>query len=103
MSTLNANERLLRFLQASAEQQEVIDRLLCGETLAARSEPPDDMLTKKELAGRLKLTVRTIENWQRRGVLPFLKIRKVVLFHWPDVVERLKANHGVCRRRRAVA
>jgi len=102
MSTLNANERLLRFLQATAEQQEVIDRLLNGQWSgpAPRREAPDDMLTKKELAGRLKLTVRTIENWQRRGVLPFLKIRKVVLFHWPDVVERLKANFGLCRHRR---
>lgn len=60
--------------------------------------PSDVMLNKKELAERLKMTVRTVENWQRRGILPFVKVSKVVLFHWPDVVEHLKANFRVCRR-----
>lgn len=57
-----------------------------------------EMLTKKELAARLKVTVRSIENWQREGYLPFLKISSVVLFHWPEVLEHLKANFKVCRR-----
>jgi excisionase family DNA binding protein len=63
----------------------------------------DEMLTKKELAMRLKMTVRTVENWQRRGVLPFVKVGKIVLFHWPDVVAHLKSNFRVCRRTNAVA
>ena len=62
------------------------------------SEPRDEMLTKKELSVRLKITVRTVENWQRRGLLPFVKISKVVLFYWPDVVEHLKSNFQVCRK-----
>ena len=62
------------------------------------SEPRDEMLTKKELSARLKITVRTVENWQRRGLLPFVKISKVVLFYWPDVVAHLKANFQVSRR-----
>lgn len=60
--------------------------------------PSDVMLNKKELAERLKMTVRTVENWQRRGVLPYVKVGKVVLFHWPDVVDFLKGNFRVCRR-----
>jgi excisionase family DNA binding protein len=67
------------------------------ETVAAKADP-DEMLTKKELAVRLKMTVRTVENWQRRGVLPFVKVGKIVLFHWPDVVSHLKSNFRVCRR-----
>jgi hypothetical protein len=62
----------------------------------------DEMLTKRELAGRLKLTVRTVENWQRRGVVPYLKVSKIVLFHWPEVVQHLKANYSVRRRSRAL-
>jgi excisionase family DNA binding protein len=57
----------------------------------------DGFLDKKELAEHLKLTVRTIENWQRRGALPYVKVGKVVLFHWPDVVEHLRKNFRVCR------
>ena len=60
--------------------------------------PSDVMLNKRELAERLKVTVRTVENWQRRGVLSSLKIGKVVLFHWPEVLEFLKTNFRVCRR-----
>ena len=66
---------------------------------AAEAEKPSDvMLTKREVAERLKVTVRTVENWQQRGVLPYVKIGKVVLFHWPEVIEFLKSNFRVCRR-----
>ena len=60
---------------------------------------PEAMLTKKELASRLKISVRTLENWQRRGVVPFVKVGKIVLFHWPDVVAHLKNHFQVCRRK----
>jgi hypothetical protein len=62
------------------------------------ADPRDEMLTKRELAAKLKVTVRTVENWQREGFLPFIKISSVVLFHWPEVIEHLKANFKVCRR-----
>lgn len=58
----------------------------------------DGFLNKKDLAQHLRVTVRTIENWQRRGVVPFCKMGKVVLFHWPDVRDHLKANFRICRR-----
>ena len=58
----------------------------------------DEMLTKRELAAKLKVTIRTIENWQRDGFLPYIKISSVVLFHWSEVLEHLKANFKVCRR-----
>jgi hypothetical protein len=57
----------------------------------------DEVLTKKSLAERLHVTVRTIENWQRRGVLQYCKIGKVVLFVWGDVLESLR-NFRVSRR-----
>ena len=58
----------------------------------------DGMITKRELAERLRVTYRTIENWQRAGHLPFIKISSVVLFHWPDVVEHLNTHFKVQRR-----
>lgn len=65
---------------------------------SAPGNPSDVMLNKRELAERLKVTVRTVENRQQRGVLPYVKIGKVVIFHWPEVVEFLKSNFRVCRR-----
>jgi phage terminase Nu1 subunit (DNA packaging protein) len=64
----------------------------------APEKSSDGMLNKKELAAKLKVTVRTIENWQASGLLPYLKISRVVLFHWPDVIEHLNKNFRVCRR-----
>jgi hypothetical protein len=60
--------------------------------------PQNEMLTKRELATKLKVTIRTIENWQRAGFLPYIKISSVVIFHWPEVLEHLKSNFKVCRR-----
>lgn len=61
------------------------------------SAPAPELLNKKEVAARLKVTTRTIENWQQRGVIPFIKVKKVTLFCWEDVVKHLKAYHYVCR------
>ena len=54
--------------------------------------PRDEMLTKEELAAKLKVSLRSIENWQHAGYLPFFKVANVVRFHWPDIVAHLKAN-----------
>ena len=49
----------------------------------------DFLLTKKELAQKLKKSVRSIENWMRLRYLPYIKIGHSVLFRWRDVVEAL--------------
>lgn len=66
---------------------------------SSSGQPTDVMLNKTELAKLLKVTLRTVENWQRLRALPYIKVGKIVLFHWPDVVEFLKANFRVSRRR----
>jgi excisionase family DNA binding protein len=49
----------------------------------------DQLLTKWELAPRLKRSHRTISMWMRQGKLPYFKVGKSVLFRWSDVVEGL--------------
>lgn len=64
--------------------------------LALRTgEGCDEFISKKELAARLKVNVRTIERWQHDDLLPYFKVGTVVLFNWPEVVERLKTNFKV--------
>jgi excisionase family DNA binding protein len=58
----------------------------------------DGVLTREEIAEHLKISLRTVEEWQRKGIIPFIKVGKIVLFHWPDVVEHLRKNFRVCRR-----
>ena len=58
--------------------------------------PSDEILTKAELALKLKVSTRTIETWQSDRVLPFLKISTVILFYWPDVMAHLNTNYRIC-------
>jgi len=59
----------------------------------------DGFISKTEVARRLGKTARTVEQWMRRGIIPYLKIgkgrRATVLFKWPDIEAHLKANYGV--------
>jgi excisionase family DNA binding protein len=49
----------------------------------------DDLLVKRELAAKLKRSVRTVDAWMRQGKLPYLKVGKTVLFRWEDVLQKL--------------
>jgi hypothetical protein len=53
----------------------------------------DDLLTSSELAGALKISERTPENWRLRGEgPPFIRVgRRRVVYRWGDVVQYL---HG---------
>lgn len=59
---------------------------------------PEGYITKEEVAKRLKKTVRTVENWMRKGILPFVKAGRSVLFKWADVEAHLHEHFRVCRR-----
>ena len=54
------------------------------------TNPAEELLTKRELAVRLKKTPRCIEQWMRRRYLPYIKIGHTVLFRWRDVLEALE-------------
>lgn len=66
------------------------------DTLSRRTgEGCDEFISKKELAARLMVATRTIERWQHDDLLPYFKVGTVILFNWPEVVERLKTNFKV--------
>jgi excisionase family DNA binding protein len=74
---------------------------MATETQTKRQAPgtpqPEGFITKKEVALRVKKTVRTIEHWQRKGILPYVKAGQSVLFKWADVERHLQRNFRVCR------
>ena len=49
------------------------------------------LLTKRELAPKLKIASRTLDLWMRKGRIPFLKVGKSVRFRWEDVLKKLSA------------
>ena len=50
----------------------------------------DELLVKREVAARLKRSVRTVDAWMKAGKLPYIKLGKTVLFRWADVLEKLQ-------------
>lgn len=53
-----------------------------------------ELITKKELAQRLRKSPRCIEIWMRQGRLPFVRIGRSILFHWPDVLKAMERYHA---------
>ena len=66
-----------------------------GRAGACADGGQEDFITKEEVARRLKKTTRTVENWQRRGYIPFVKVGQSVLFRWSSVVAHLERKFGV--------
>jgi len=58
----------------------------------------DEFVSKKELAARLSVNLRTIERWQHDGHLPYFKVGSVVIFNWTEVLAHLNAKYRVRSR-----
>jgi hypothetical protein len=55
----------------------------------------DCLLTKSQLARRVNVSIRTVESWMSKKLIPYIKINKTVRFIWPDVEKALKGQFGV--------
>ena len=65
------------------------------------SQPPagaERFIGKTEVAKRLNKTIRTVDNWMQRGLLPYYKIGRSVVFKWSDVESHLSQTCRVCLR-----
>ena len=49
------------------------------------------LLDKAGIARRLNKSVRTVDDWMKRGRLPYIKVGRSVLFRWGTVLEKLEA------------
>jgi excisionase family DNA binding protein len=67
-------------------------------TTGQPSAPAEGFIGKAEVAQRLNKTLRTVDNWMQRGLLPYFKIGRSVVFKWSDVEAHLAQTCRVCRR-----
>jgi excisionase family DNA binding protein len=49
----------------------------------------EPLLTKQQLANRLQLSARSVDNWMKTGRIPYLKCGKAVRFRYSAVLEKL--------------
>ena len=57
--------------------------------------PRRELLKKQQLAEALNISTRSIENYMRRGWIPFVRVGRCVRFCLSDVLETLKSR-GQC-------
>jgi excisionase family DNA binding protein len=55
--------------------------------------PYDPILTKRQLAAHMQVSLRTVQNWMEKGSLPYYKIGKTVRFRLSDVKRNWDAKH----------
>jgi excisionase family DNA binding protein len=55
-------------------------------------------INKLEVSKRLGKTLRTVDNWMNRGILPYYKIGRSVEFRWSEVEQHLAQTARVSRR-----
>lgn len=65
-----------------------------GAAVACLREP---FIGKREVARRIGRTVRTVDNWMRRGLLPYYKCNNSVSFRWSEIQVFMRQNFRVCR------
>ena len=60
------------------------------------------LLNKKQVARLLNVSQRSVDNWMKRGWLPYLKIGRSVRFNGAHVLQHLDdtalVDHGGCCR-----
>ena len=76
----NANERLMRFLQATPSDSE---------------EGFEPFITKVVVAERIDVKVRTVSRLMRRGVLRYYKLGELVRFKWSEVESDMREHFQV--------
>ena len=59
----------------------------------------DPVLTVGQAAEHLRVSRRTIDNWMRRGIIPYLKIGRTVRIRAREVDAMLSQRYEVNRRR----
>ena len=53
-----------------------------------------NLIDKKQMAARLSVTPRTLENWMKRGLVPYIRIGRVVRYDLEEVMRTLKRRYG---------
>ena len=55
----------------------------------ARIKVPDDLLTRQQVAKHFKVCTSTIRLWERRGMLPAIRINPRVIRYKKEDVEKV--------------
>ena len=60
--------------------------------MQTQNQNSDSLITTAQLAARLSVSPRSIEQWVRRRQIPFIKIGRSVRFDYRAVIEETTVN-----------
>jgi excisionase family DNA binding protein len=63
---------------------------------AEEDEPTSALFTRTQLAERLNVSHRTVDNWRERGLIPYLRVGAVIRFDFRQVIAALSEH---CKER----
>lgn len=56
------------------------------------ADTSDELITKNQLAKKLKVSTRTIDIWVQKKYIPKIKVASSARFDWGDVVSQIKGQ-----------
>lgn len=89
------NMKLKNFMPTVEKAVAHVNKVHGAERQNAAVPCTELFMNKAEVAGRLRKTVRTVENWMESGILPYYKVGRSVVFRWSDIEAQLRAKCGV--------
>ncbi len=84
-----SDKEVLHFFDEMKRVSDLIDHLLADNRHLLDGE---NYLTDTELAGKLKLSKRTLLDYRRYGILPYYQIGGKILYRESDIVRLLEKN-----------
>jgi hypothetical protein len=70
-------------------------RNLTNRGVGQRSQTPDELLTKSQLAKLMKVCNRQIEIMANQKIIPTIRFGRCVRYNWEDVIEALDRHQEV--------
>jgi excisionase family DNA binding protein len=56
-----------------------------SERTGSGAQPFEEFISKAEVGCRLQMRPRTVDDWMKRGLLPYYKVGHAVRFKWSEV------------------
>ena len=64
------------------------------------TNPPPRFIKRAELSRRISVSIKTIDLWRSKRILPSYKIGGVILFDWQEIKSMIKANVEITHGRK---
>ena len=92
MELINGNSEIIRdFFQS-------MDRILDGISRLAKESRPhlnaEKILSNREAAKYLKVSIRTLQEWRDTGVIPYIQIKGKIIYRQSDIERLLQTYYN---------